>query len=39
MDQGGVDVLRVDGDRIAEISLISQDQDTEDAFGADRPRP
>lgn len=32
LEQGGVDVFRVEGDRIAEIWLISEDQDAEDAF-------
>lgn len=32
LDQGGVDVFRVEGDRIAEIWLISEDQEAEDAF-------
>ena len=30
--QGGVDVLRIEGDRIAEVWLFSSAQDTEDAF-------
>ncbi len=32
LDQRGVDVFRVVGDRIAEVWLISEDQDAEDAF-------
>lgn len=32
LDQGGVDVFRVEGDRIVEIWLIGEDQDAEDAF-------
>lgn len=28
----GVDVLRIDGDRIVEVRLFSSDQDAEDAF-------
>lgn len=32
LDLGGVDVFRVVGEQIAEIWLISEDQDTEDAF-------
>lgn len=32
LDQHGVDVFRVEGDRIAEIWLISEDQDAEDLF-------
>ncbi|WP_315106720.1 nuclear transport factor 2 family protein [uncultured Microbacterium sp.] len=32
LDQSGVDIFRVQGDRIAEIWLISEDQETEDAF-------
>ena len=32
LDQHGVDVFRVEGDRIAEIWLISEDQDGEDRF-------
>ena len=30
--QDGVDVLRIEGDRIAEVWLFSSDQDAEDAF-------
>jgi|SRR5689334_1023871 len=32
LDQHGVDVFRVDGDKIAEIWLIGEDQAVEDAF-------
>lgn len=32
LDQRGVDVFRVEGDKIAEIWLISEDQAAEDAF-------
>jgi hypothetical protein len=32
LDQHGVDVFRVEGDRIAEVWLISEDQDDEDRF-------
>jgi ketosteroid isomerase-like protein len=32
LDQDGIDVLRVDGDRIVEVRLFSTDQDAEDAF-------
>lgn len=32
LDQHGVDVFRVEGDRIAEIWLISEDQAVEDQF-------
>lgn len=32
LDQRGVDVFRVEGDRIAEVWLISEDQAAEDAF-------
>ena len=32
LDQHGVDIFRVDGDRIAEIWLISEDQAAEDLF-------
>ncbi len=32
LDQRGVDVFRVDGDKIAEIWLISEDQAAEDQF-------
>jgi ketosteroid isomerase-like protein len=32
LGQDGVDVLRIDGDRIAEVRLFSSDQDAEDAF-------
>lgn len=32
LDQSGVDVFRIEGERIAEIWLISEDQDAEDAF-------
>ncbi|MGY0538911.1 nuclear transport factor 2 family protein [Nocardioides sp. YJ-D4] len=32
LDQHGVDVFRVDGDKIAEIWLIGEDQDAEDRF-------
>ncbi|MFB7877869.1 hypothetical protein ACFC06_21695 [Nocardia sp. NPDC056064] len=32
LDQNGVDVFRVSGDRIAEVWLISADQDAEDEF-------
>lgn len=32
LDQHGVDVFRVEGDRIAEIWLISEDQAAEDRF-------
>lgn len=34
LDQHGVDVFRVEGDRIAEIWLISEDQSAEDRFWA-----
>jgi ketosteroid isomerase-like protein len=32
LGQDGVDVLRIEGDRIAEVWLFSSDQDAEDAF-------
>jgi ketosteroid isomerase-like protein len=32
LGQDGIDVLRIDGDRIAEVRLFSSDQDAEDAF-------
>jgi len=32
LDQAGVDVFRVEGDRIAEVWLISEDQAAEDSF-------
>ncbi|MCP2267060.1 nuclear transport factor 2 family protein [Promicromonospora thailandica] len=32
LDQHGVDVFRVDGDRIAEVWLVSEDQAAEDRF-------
>lgn len=32
MDQDGVDLLRVEGDRIAEVWLFSSDPESEDAF-------
>lgn len=32
LDQHGIDVFRVAGDRIAEVWLISEDQDAEDRF-------
>ena len=32
LDQHGVDVFRVEGDKIAEVWLISEDQAAEDAF-------
>ena len=32
LDQHGVDVFRVEGDRIAEIWLIGEDQEVEDRF-------
>lgn len=32
LGQDGVDVLRIDGDRIVEVRLFSSDQDAEDAF-------
>lgn len=32
LDQHGVDIFRVEGDRIVEIWLIGEDQETEDAF-------
>src|SRR5690606_9789865 len=32
LDQHGVDVFRVDGDQIAEVWLISEDQTAEDRF-------
>jgi predicted SnoaL-like aldol condensation-catalyzing enzyme len=32
MSMAGVDVLRVDGDKIVEMWLFSADQDAEDAF-------
>ncbi|MFG1812257.1 nuclear transport factor 2 family protein [Kribbella sp. NPDC049174] len=32
LGQDGVDVLRIEGDRIAEVRLFSSDQEAEDAF-------
>lgn len=32
LDQRGVDVFRVEGDQVAEVWLISEDQDAEDRF-------
>lgn len=32
LDQHGVDVFRIEGDKIAEIWLISEDQTSEDQF-------
>ena len=32
LQQHGVDVFRIEGDRIAEVWLISEDQAAEDAF-------
>lgn len=37
LDQHGVDVFRVEGDRIAEIWLISEDQAAEDQFWDSAP--
>lgn len=34
LDQHGVDIFRVEGDRIAEVWLIGEDQDAEDRFWA-----